>query len=60
VRLPWVGINRLTDHHIWHPTYAELRGAIEASGFDIATTHWQAGWNDMVCYIDAGRRHRHR
>ena len=57
--LPWIGINRFTDHHIWHPTYAELRNVIESSGFDVLTTHWQAGWSDKVCYIDAKRRERH-
>ena len=26
---------------------------IESSGFEVDKAHWQAGWNDRVCYIRA-------
>jgi len=51
--LPVVGITRYSDHHVWRPAYAELRALIESSGFEVDKVHWQAGWNDRVCYIRA-------
>lgn len=51
--LPWVGITRYSDHHVWHPTYVQLVALIEASGFIVDKVHWQKGWNDRVCYIRA-------
>ena len=51
--LPLVGITRYSDHHVWHPTYAELRHLIEKSGFVVDRVHWQSGWNERVCYIRA-------
>lgn len=46
-----LGVKRYVDHHIWHPTHAELVALIERSKFSIEKTHWQAGWNDQVCYV---------
>ncbi len=51
--LPFVGLGRYADHHVWHPTYKELVALIEASGFEIDTVHWQTQWHDRVCYIRA-------
>jgi ubiquinone/menaquinone biosynthesis C-methylase UbiE len=51
--LPFVGITRYTDHHVWHPTYVELRALIEAAGFSIRKVHWQKGHDEHVCYIEA-------
>jgi SAM-dependent methyltransferase len=44
---------RYRDHHIWHPTYAELCVLIEGTGFQIETTYWQRAFIDRVCYIKA-------
>jgi SAM-dependent methyltransferase len=49
------GFSRFKDHHIWHPTYQELRGLIEASGFSVIHTHWQKSEQNRVCYIKAGK-----
>lgn len=54
--LPFLGLGRYADHHVWHPTYRELVALIEASGFDIERVHWQAQWRDRVCYIKAIKR----
>ncbi len=51
--LPWVGVTRFNDYHVWHPTYAELIEMIEGSGFEVRKVHWQKGWNDRVCYVEA-------
>jgi SAM-dependent methyltransferase len=45
--------NRYKDHHIWHPTYAELCALIDGTGFHIETTYWQRAFVDRVCYIRA-------
>lgn len=45
--------NRYRDHHVWHPTYAELCALIEGAGFHIEATHWQRSFVDRVCYIRA-------
>jgi SAM-dependent methyltransferase len=45
--------NRYKDHHVWHPTYVELCGLIERTGFHIETTYWQRAFIDRVCYIKA-------
>jgi ubiquinone/menaquinone biosynthesis C-methylase UbiE len=54
--LPWVGVTRYSDHHVWHPTYAALTELIERSGFSIDKVHWQRGWNERVCYVRARKR----
>jgi SAM-dependent methyltransferase len=46
-----VGLRRFEDHHVWHPTYAELRDLVEQCGFQIDRVHWQKGWGDTVCYL---------
>jgi hypothetical protein len=50
--LPLVGVTRYMDHHVWHPTYAELRKLIGAAGFTVRNVHWQRGASG-VCYIEA-------
>ena len=54
--LPWFGIKKWTDHHVWHPTYAELVALIQASGFAIDLVYWQKAFVDRVCYIKACKR----
>lgn len=51
--LPFLGVWRFTDHHVWHPTYRELCALVESSGFKIDHVHWQSQWQDNVCYIRA-------
>jgi len=41
------------DHHIWHPSYVELRKLLEGCGLRIEQTHWQRAFVDRVCYIKA-------
>lgn len=48
--LPYLGINKYTDHHIWHPTFKELKELIINCGFEISKVYWQY---DSVCYIEA-------
>jgi SAM-dependent methyltransferase len=45
--------SRYKDHHIWHPTYAELCTLIVGAGFRIENTYWQRAFIDRVCYIKA-------
>lgn len=45
------GIDRYRDHHIWHPTYAELCDLITGCGFALAHTHWQKSEQERVCYV---------
>jgi len=54
--LSFLCIDRFSDHHIWHPTYQELKGLIEGCGFIITKTHWQKGCQDMVCYLRAEKK----
>ena len=56
--LPFVGLDRYADHHVWHPTYRELVALIEASGFEIDKVVWQTQWRDRVCYIRAVKKAR--
>jgi ubiquinone/menaquinone biosynthesis C-methylase UbiE len=49
------GLTRYKDHHLWHPTYAELSDLIKACDFSIQLTHWQRSERDNVCYILATR-----
>ena len=51
--LPYIGVQRYSDHHVWHPTYRELAHLIEASGFRIEKAVWQEGTADRVVYIAA-------
>lgn len=51
--LPFLGVRRFIDHHVWHPTYKELCALVESSGFRINHVHWQSQWQDNVCYIRA-------
>lgn len=48
-----VGIDKWKDHHVWHPTYAELTKLIQDNGLEIEDTYWQPQWKDMVCYVSA-------
>lgn len=51
-----VGFDRFKDHHVWHPTFAELKSLISENGFDIETVHWQDGSGDTVCYIKGRKK----
>ncbi|MCK5451781.1 MAG: methyltransferase domain-containing protein [Candidatus Omnitrophica bacterium] len=51
--LPYFGIHKYTDHHVWRATYKELTDLISACGFEIIKAHWQKGYSDTVCYIRA-------
>ncbi|MBA4319215.1 MAG: hypothetical protein C0412_12510, partial [Flavobacterium sp.] len=42
----------INDHHIWRPTFAELKKLVESAGFKIKKSHWQEGIRN-VCYIHA-------
>jgi hypothetical protein len=46
-----IGISRYTDHHVWHPTFQELRSLVSAIGFQVDKVHWQSQWVDRVCYL---------
>ena len=54
--LPYMGINKWVDHHVWHPTYNELVTLIQSCGFKLIKVHWQKGTNNKVCYIQAVKR----
>lgn len=45
-------VEKYRDHHVWHPTYAELVSQIELCGFKVQKTHWQKSC-ESVCYIKA-------
>ena len=51
--LGFIGIDRWEDHHVWHPTYQNLRKLITDNDFTIEDTYWQPQWKDMVCYVCA-------
>ena len=55
--LPYLGIHKYTDHHVWHPTYKELVDLISACGFEINKVHWQKCHSDTVCYIRAQKKY---
>jgi SAM-dependent methyltransferase len=55
--LPFIGVNKFSDHHIWHPTYIELTNLINECGFSISKIHWQKA-HDAVCYIQAKKQWR--
>jgi ubiquinone/menaquinone biosynthesis C-methylase UbiE len=47
------GFKRFKDHHVFHPTFANLQKLITDSGFSITDVYWQPAWRDQVCYISA-------
>jgi SAM-dependent methyltransferase len=51
--LSHIGIDRWTDHHVWHPTFAALTKLIEDNGFTVRDVYWQPHWKDQVCYVFA-------
>jgi ubiquinone/menaquinone biosynthesis C-methylase UbiE len=51
-----LGFERWKDHHVWHPTYAQLCTLISNSGFEINQTYWQRSFVDKVVYIKAIKR----
>lgn len=48
---PYIGLNHLADHHIFHPTYDNLLKILDANSFICIDTFWQPCWNDRVCYV---------
>jgi len=48
-----IGMKRYRDHHIWHPTFPELKNLIGAAGFVMDKIHWQASENGRVVYLRA-------
>lgn len=48
-----IGLNSLADHHMFHPTLANLKKLINDNGFDITDTYWQPFWNGRVVYLTA-------
>ena len=48
--LPYIGITKYQDHHVWHPEYIDLINLIRSCGFEIDKTYWQT---DDICYIKA-------
>ena len=48
--LVWLGIERYRDHHMWHPTWPNLKQMIEAAGFLCDAPYWQ---NARVVYVRA-------
>jgi SAM-dependent methyltransferase len=50
-----IGMRGFKDYHVWHPTYNELAALISNCGFSIGKVHWQKGYNDTVCYIQAAK-----
>lgn len=51
--LPYLGIHKYTDHHVWHPTYKELTDLISECGFEIEKIVWQENQNNTVCCLQA-------
>lgn len=49
--ITYLGVKRYHDHHVWHPTLANLSSLVESSGFRITKVHWQKGFGDTVCYL---------
>ena len=54
--LPYFGVHRFTDHHVWHPTYIELIELISMCGFEVTKVYWQEQHSDTVCYIKASKK----
>jgi ubiquinone/menaquinone biosynthesis C-methylase UbiE len=53
VVLTTIGIGRYKDHHMFHPTFANLQKVIRDNGFEIEDVYWQPQWKDQVYYITA-------
>ena len=51
-----IGIERFRDHHIWHPTFPELKDLLGCAGLDLDKVHWQASENGRVVYLRAHKR----
>jgi len=51
--LPYMGVHKYTDHHIWHPTYDSLVNLITDNGFEVKKVYWQT---DDICYIQSVKR----
>jgi len=51
-----IGVDRFRDHHVWHPTYGELKMLINECGFSIEKVHWQSAYRDTVCYVCARKK----
>jgi len=52
-----IGIERYRDHHIWHPTFPELKNLLNLADLELDKVHWQASENGRVVYLRA-RKHR--
>jgi len=48
-----VGFERFRDHHIWHPTFPELKDLLSRAGFSLDKVHWQASAGGRVVYLRA-------
>jgi SAM-dependent methyltransferase len=48
-----LGMERFRDHHIWHPTFPELKDLISRAGFVLDKVHWQASEGGRVVYLQA-------
>jgi ubiquinone/menaquinone biosynthesis C-methylase UbiE len=48
-----IGFKRFEDHHLFHPTFANLRKIVIDNGFRIEDVYWQPAWRDTVCYVTA-------
>ncbi len=45
-----LGFERYRDHHLWHPTWPDLKRLIEAAGFTCSKAYWQS---ERVVYVRA-------
>ncbi|HZP68394.1 MAG TPA: class I SAM-dependent methyltransferase [Pseudolabrys sp.] len=50
------GFHRFKDHHIFHPTFSELKQLVADCGFRVAEVYWQPQWDGQVCYLAAEPR----
>lgn len=51
--LTTIGFKQFKDHHLFHPTFKNLRKIVIDNGFEIDDVYWQPAWRDTVCYITA-------
>jgi ubiquinone/menaquinone biosynthesis C-methylase UbiE len=51
--LTTIGFRQFKDHHLFHPTFDNLRKIVIDNGFEINDVYWQPAWRDTVCYITA-------
>jgi ubiquinone/menaquinone biosynthesis C-methylase UbiE len=54
--LTTIGFKRFKDHHLFHPTFQNLRKIVIDNGFEIEDVYWQPAWRDTVCYVTATPR----